>query len=71
MRQGLKVKEEIDLDESLWNYIKTGIPLITGSIPVSAMETIKTALNNGITFWHDSDLGNYNRNNEVTGLEGW
>lgn len=56
---------------SLWNYVKTGIPLITGSIPVSAMETIKTALNNGITFWHDSDLGNYNRNNEVTGLEGW
>lgn len=56
---------------TLWNYVKTGIPLIKGSIPVTAMVTIKTALNNGITFWHNSDLGNYDRANEVTGIEGW
>ena len=28
MRQGLKVKEEIDLDESLWNYIKESRSLL-------------------------------------------
>nr|UWD67635.1 MAG: major tail protein [Bacteriophage sp.] len=48
-----------------WNYIKTNDCNITGSIPKDDLTTIRNAFNRGITIWHDSDVGNYNRNNSV------
>lgn len=46
-----------------WNYVKTEDAKVIGSIPFDDIVTIKQALNRGITFWHDSDVGNYNRLN--------
>lgn len=54
-----------------FNYIKVQQPFVNGSIPAEAMSTIKAALTRGITFWHDSDVGNYGKANETTGIVGW
>ena len=54
-----------------YNYIKVTQPLITGSLPVESVSIIKNALIRGITFWHDKDVGNYEIENRVTGIEGW
>lgn len=46
-----------------WNYVQTEDAKVVGSIPFDDIVKIKQALNRGITFWHDSDVGNYNRLN--------
>lgn len=48
-----------------WNYVKTIDVVITGSVPVDDMRTIKNAYNTGITFWHGDWVGDYTRANEV------
>lgn len=46
-----------------WNYLKLDQPSVTGNMPVGDMRMIKQILSNGITFWHTTDVGNYDLNN--------
>lgn len=48
-----------------WNYVKTREAKIVGSVPFEDIERIKTAFNEGITFWHGDYVGDYSRNNQV------
>lgn len=49
-----------------WNYIKCVQANIFGNIPQSDLLKIRDIYMQGITIWHDDDIGNYNRINEVT-----
>lgn len=46
-----------------WNYLKLDQPSVIGNMPVGDMRMIKQILSNGITFWHTTDVGNYDLNN--------
>lgn len=46
-----------------WNYLKLDQPSVTGNMPVGDMRMIKQILTSGITFWHTTDVGNYDLNN--------
>lgn len=47
-----------------WNYIQTVKCNIKGeNIDPSDLEKIKRVFDNGITLWHDKDVGNYDREN--------
>lgn len=47
-----------------WNYIQTVKCNIKGeNIDPSDLEKIKRAFDNGITLWHDKNVGNYDREN--------
>lgn len=48
-----------------WNYVKTHDAKIVGSVPFEDIERIKTAFNDGITFWHGDYVGDYTRNNQA------
>lgn len=48
-----------------WNYVKTVGAEIVGKCPTSALNTIKRSMDNGITFWHTNDVGNYSLSNGV------
>lgn len=49
-----------------WNYVKTSFCNITGTVPVSARNTIINAMNRGITFWKKGDdVGNYALDNSL------
>lgn len=47
-----------------WNYIKTNNVTITGNIIQRDLDKIKKIFDNGITFWHVDDVGNYSLNND-------
>lgn len=48
----------------LWNYIQTVKCDISGDgIDPSDLEKIKRVFDNGITLWHDKNIGDYSRNN--------
>ena len=48
-----------------WNYVKTVGAEIVGKCPTSALNIIKSSMDNGITFWHTNDVGNYSLSNGV------
>lgn len=48
-----------------WNYVKTIGAQIGGNIPEYAETALKAMLNNGVTFWHTNDVGNYSLNNSI------
>lgn len=49
-----------------WNYVKTVNINMTGSIPLSDLNKLKAAFNNGITIWHDPDFyGTYVKDNSI------
>lgn len=48
-----------------WNYVKTIGASISGNIPEFAETALKSMLNNGVTFWHVNDVGNYGLNNSL------
>lgn len=48
-----------------WNYVKTSDTVITGNIPKDDLNQIIQNFKNGITFWHDDDIGNYARDNPI------
>ena len=48
----------------LWNYVQTVKCNISGDgIDPSDLEKIKRVFDNGITLWHDKNIGDYSRNN--------
>lgn len=48
-----------------WNYIKTIACKVVGNIPSIYLNTIKSCYDNGITFWHTTDVGNYSLTNSI------
>lgn len=49
-----------------WNYVKTVGANVGGNIPADRLALINQTLDNGVTFWHTTDVGNYSLAN---GLE--
>lgn len=48
-----------------WNYIKCGCANVSGNINEDDLTDIINILENGITFWHTTDVGNYNLDNSI------
>jgi hypothetical protein len=48
-----------------WNYVKTRNATLHGDVPASDMSLINSIYDNGITFWHDGNVGDYNRANPI------
>lgn len=48
-----------------WNYVKTIGAQVSGNIPEYAEMALKAMLNNGVTFWHTNDVGNYSLDNSI------
>lgn len=47
-----------------WNYIKTRMVSLTGSVPADDLARLRGIYDEGITFWNKgSEVGNYNLNN--------
>lgn len=51
-----------------WNYVKTIGVTIFGNLPQDHLNVIKSAYDNGITFWHDSGVSNYNQPNPIVNV---
>ncbi len=60
-----KVKVPNLFGRKKWNFVKTRNIIIRGSIPVEAMEIIKSIYNNGVRLWHSGDVGNYKLDNSI------
>jgi hypothetical protein len=48
-----------------WNYVQTSSCIITGNFNNEDLNELKAIFDNGITFWHTDDIGNYSLENEV------
>lgn len=49
-----------------WNYVKTLECNVTGSLPETAVEEIKSIFNNGVTFWHNpTTFLDYSQSNSI------
>ena len=48
-----------------WNYVQTGDCVVRGNFNNEDLVELKSVFDNGITFWHTDDVGNYALNNEV------
>ena len=46
-----------------FNFLKLADANLNGAVPVEAHNTIKRALENGVTFWHTNDIYNYDLDN--------
>jgi hypothetical protein len=46
-----------------WNYIKMLEVNVSGNIPNAHLKKIHEIYKNGLTFWHNDNVGNYNRTN--------
>lgn len=57
------VKSPNRTGRACWNYVKTRNATMHGNVPSADIALINSIYDNGITFWHDSDIGNYDRAN--------
>lgn len=48
-----------------WNYVKTVGAQMGGAIPADRLAAMNRSFDNGITFWHNADVGNYGLNNDL------
>jgi Caudoviral major tail protein N-terminus len=48
-----------------WNYVQTSACNITGDFNHEDLNELKAIFDNGITFWHTDDIGNYSLENGV------
>ena len=48
-----------------WNFVQTADCSITGNFNNEDLKELKAVFDNGITFWHTDDIGNYSLSNEV------
>jgi hypothetical protein len=55
------------LSRENWNYLKCFEVNIFGNIPNNDLKKIHNAFKNGITFWHNDNVGDYNRSNAIGG----
>lgn len=50
---------------SSYNFVKTRDVILSGSLPVEAMDRIKQMFNDGVRFWHGDFIGNYSLPNYI------
>lgn len=62
-----RVKQPNIYGRQNWNFVETKGAIITGNLPVDDLEKIISSLDKGITFWHTTDVGNYNLPNGIVG----
>jgi transcriptional regulator of heat shock response len=48
-----------------WNYVQTQNINLTANINNEDLQEFKNVFNNGITLWHNDDIGNYYLGNGV------
>lgn len=48
-----------------WNYVKCQNSCNRGNVPAPDMAKINSIFDNGITFWHTADVGNYSLDNTL------
>lgn len=48
-----------------WNFVKCNGANVEGDVPLTAKLCFENALNNGVTFWHVDDVGNYSLDNSI------
>lgn len=48
-----------------WNYVKTVGANIQGAIPADRLAQMNARLDDGMTFWHTADVGNYGLGNAI------
>lgn len=48
-----------------WNYVKTNACNVQGKVPPPVLAAFNKMLDNGITFWHTPDVGNYALDNSI------
>lgn len=48
-----------------WNYVKTVGANMKGNIPADRLSEMNSRLDGGMTFWHNSDVGNYSLTNTI------
>lgn len=48
-----------------WNYVKTVDCNVVGNVPANDLSRICQAFDDGITFWHSKDVGNYSQDNSI------
>lgn len=48
-----------------WNYVKTRDASIYGNIPNNMLEQIREIFDNGVTYWHTDNVGDYSLSNPV------
>lgn len=48
-----------------FNYVKTKECDVKGNVPNEALNDISDMFNNGVTLWHNANVGNYNQNNSI------
>lgn len=48
-----------------WNYLQCSNAYVKGNVPNEDLLEIKSILEHGITFWHTTDVGNYQLNNDT------
>lgn len=49
-----------------WNYVEAQNAIVTGNAPIEAITEIENAMNNGIRFWHITDVGNFSASNSIS-----
>lgn len=48
---------------SSWNYLKTSGCGFTGAVDLAQLQMLRNICDNGVTFWHTDDVGNYSLTN--------
>ena len=49
-----------------WNYVKCQNSCNHGNVPAPDMAKINRIMDNGLTIWHTSDVGNYSLDNSIS-----
>ena len=63
----IRVKKPNITGRRSWNYVKTENINIIGNVPSDDLALICRIYDNGITFWHTKDVGNYSLDNGIVG----
>lgn len=59
------VKKPNVVGRKSWNYVKCINAQIKGNIPANDLSRINQVFNDGCTFWHTDDIGNYSLDNSI------
>lgn len=60
-----QLKEPNITGRPCWNYVKTVGACMDGNIPSDRLAKMNSCLDRGITFWHNTDVGEYAQDNSL------
>lgn len=60
-----KLKQPNTHTRTHFNYVRTRDSVVYGSCGENVLTEVENMLNAGVTFWHTTDIGNYNVSNDV------